>query len=342
MPERPAPRQRPSAAPAGGGSELPLVTIGIPTYNRVDGYFPGALAAALAQEYPRLEVLVCDNASTDGTEAFMLAQTDPRIRYVRHPKNVGANANFNACLSNARGSYFTLLHDDDLIDPDFVASCVAALGGDTGVGLVRTGARVIDGHGRTLASTRAAVAGTSTADLLRAWFARTTPLYLAATLFHTEHLRAVGAFASPHGLYQDVKAMVQVMARFGRRDVDEVKASFRRHAANNGTANSALAWGEDALHLLSVIADELPADAVELRRLGLPYFCRKCYRNASTIPDARQRWRVYRELHRMFERTTSPWWFEARRWGRRARRAGGRAVGGLRSGRDRSRDASVA
>jgi glycosyltransferase involved in cell wall biosynthesis len=307
----------------------PLVTIGIPTYNRVTGYFPGALASALAQDYPRLEIVVCDNASTDGTEAFMRGQTDPRIRYVRHPKNVGPNANFNACLTNARGTYFLLLHDDDLIDPDFVSSCVAALREDHDVGLVRTGARVIDGAGRIVAASRAAVDGSGTSDLLRAWFARKTPFYLAATLFHTEHLRSVGAFGSPHGLYQDVKAMVQVMARYGRRDVDAPKASFRRHDANNGTANSALSWGEDALHLLGVIADELPEDAPELRRLGLPYFCRKCYRNASAIPNVAERWRVYRRLYRMFERSASPTAFEARRLWFRARGRGGRWLRGV-------------
>lgn len=59
------------------GKHLPLVTIGIPTYNRFDGYFPGALEAALTQDYPNIEIVVSDNASTDGTEAFMRSVDDP-------------------------------------------------------------------------------------------------------------------------------------------------------------------------------------------------------------------------------------------------------------------------
>ena len=102
----------------------PLVTIGMPTYNRRHGYFPQALQSALAQDYPNLEVVVCDNASTDGTQEYMEAMTDPRLRYVRHAENIGANANFNSCLENADGHFFLMLHDDDLLDPTFVSRCV--------------------------------------------------------------------------------------------------------------------------------------------------------------------------------------------------------------------------
>jgi len=48
-----------------------LVTIGIPTYNRADGYLREALGAALAQTYPHLEILVADNASSDHTDTVV-------------------------------------------------------------------------------------------------------------------------------------------------------------------------------------------------------------------------------------------------------------------------------
>ena len=59
---------------------LPLVTIAIPTYNRAGSYLPVALGSALAQRYPRLEVLVADNASSDETASFVRGITDERLR----------------------------------------------------------------------------------------------------------------------------------------------------------------------------------------------------------------------------------------------------------------------
>jgi len=68
-------------------------------------------------DYPDLEILVSDNCSTDDTERVVRSFGDPRVRYVRHPENIGANNNFNYCIKEARGVYFLLFHDDDMIDP---------------------------------------------------------------------------------------------------------------------------------------------------------------------------------------------------------------------------------
>ena len=53
-----------------------------------------AVDSALSQDYPNLEVVISDNASTDGTQAWceQLARRDSRLRYVRQPTNVGAFA----------------------------------------------------------------------------------------------------------------------------------------------------------------------------------------------------------------------------------------------------------
>lgn len=302
-----------------GGS--PLVTIGIPTYNRFDGYFPRALEAALTQDYPNLEIVVSDNASTDGTEAFMRGLDDPRVRYVRHPSNIGAHANFNACLENATGDYFLLFHDDDMIDTAFVSSCVRALGGRTDIGLVRTGARVIDGAGRVVAVQRLTGEDPTAESVLEAWFARKTPLYLASTLYNTAQLRAAGGFQSPRWLYQDVKATVMLMARHGLVEVPEPLASFRRHETNRGSSESAIAWAEDSLHLLDVIAAELPGLSHEQLTAGRRYLCEKCYRVASASDGAKARWQAYRQIDRLFGGVVSPVVYESKRLRRGVRSA---------------------
>ena len=71
--------------------DLPLVSIGVPVYNG-ENYLRQALESITNQTYRNLEILIADNASTDGTEAICreFAARDERIRYHRHPTNLGA------------------------------------------------------------------------------------------------------------------------------------------------------------------------------------------------------------------------------------------------------------
>ena len=118
-------------------SREPLVTIGIPTYNRV--LLVGrAIDSALAQDYPQLEIIVSDNASTDGTAQACRerAAGDRRLRYARQPHNIGATRNFEEVLRLASGEYFMWLGDDDWIDPNYVRLCLGTLVDDAGIALV--------------------------------------------------------------------------------------------------------------------------------------------------------------------------------------------------------------
>lgn len=115
----------------------PLVSIGIPTYNRA-ALIGRAVESALQQNHPNVEVLISDNASTDGTaeicEAW--AAREPRVRLMRQPQNLGATANFNAVLGMAHGSYFMWLGDDDWLDPDYVSRTLAHFQADPRLALV--------------------------------------------------------------------------------------------------------------------------------------------------------------------------------------------------------------
>lgn len=101
------------------------VTIGIPTYNRIDS-LRHAVDSALAQDYSNFDILVVDNASTDGTESFCLAlqARDKRVRYFRQADNMGAAENFRSVLREATGEYFMWLADDDWLDADYLTRCM--------------------------------------------------------------------------------------------------------------------------------------------------------------------------------------------------------------------------
>ena len=92
----------------------PLVTIAIPAFN--SEFFHGALASALAQDYPNLEIVICDDSTSDDIEAICEAfasATAVPLRYIRNPRNLGFAENLLACLTQARGELIKFLCDDD-------------------------------------------------------------------------------------------------------------------------------------------------------------------------------------------------------------------------------------
>ena len=305
-----------STGPA--SSSCPLVTIGISTYNRARGYLPHALGSAVAQSYPSLEIVVSDNCSTDDTEAVVAGFADPRIRYFRQATNIGANNNFNFCLSQARGAYFLLLHDDDLIDPDFVQTCVTSVKGNIGVGVIRTGTRRIDSADVVQHQTFNRVGGLSTAEFFLGWFSGTTSLYLCSTLYNTRGLQGIGGFNSPKNLLQDVVATVRLAARMGRADVHDVKASFRRHEANSGSAARIMDWCEDSMFLLDLMCELAPERRASIRRAGFRFLCDQNYSRARRATNPL---RAYLTVYRAFGYRRSPLGFLLARRVARARRS---------------------
>lgn len=106
-----------------------LLTIAIPTYNRSEK-LKFCLEHVMEQAAGKpVELLVSDNASTDGTEAFMteLCKAHPEVTYVRNPENVGADRNFLNCYDRAAGEYVLLLGDDDMLLPGALENILAAL-----------------------------------------------------------------------------------------------------------------------------------------------------------------------------------------------------------------------
>jgi glycosyltransferase involved in cell wall biosynthesis len=115
----------------------PLISIGIPTYNRV-AELDRAIESALSQDYKNLEVIVSDNGSSDSTEDLCrrFAARDGRIRYFRQPANRGATENFRFVLRQAIGELFIWLGDDDWLEPTYLSRCAAVLLADSSYSVV--------------------------------------------------------------------------------------------------------------------------------------------------------------------------------------------------------------
>jgi len=106
----------------------PLVSIGLPTYNRAH-LLTQAAESVLAQDYTNIELIISDNASTDGTRNYCeeLCRQDARVRYIPQPTNLGPWDNHIAALKGANGDFFMFLGDDDWIDRSYVSGCLQFL-----------------------------------------------------------------------------------------------------------------------------------------------------------------------------------------------------------------------
>jgi glycosyltransferase involved in cell wall biosynthesis len=121
--------KRSAASRAGENMRVPAVSIGLPTYNRAE-LLAGVLDNFRRQTFEDFELIVSDNASPDPEVARLceaLASEDPRIRYVRHDKDIGMMGNFWFVYRQARAPYFMWASDDDVWPRDFIARGVAAL-----------------------------------------------------------------------------------------------------------------------------------------------------------------------------------------------------------------------
>ena len=132
------------------GADAPLVSVCVPVYNG-EATLARALDSLLAQDIDTdaVEIVVCDNASTDGTAAICAdyAARDPRIRVHRNPRNLGLAGNYNRTVELARGRYVKWATHDDWHDPRSLRLTAEALEANPEASLCATGVSWVDEHG---------------------------------------------------------------------------------------------------------------------------------------------------------------------------------------------------
>ena len=129
-------------------TKAPRLTIGLPVYNG-ERYLAESVDALLGQSYEDFELIISDNASTDGTAGICAsyARQDSRVRYIRQPRNIGCAPNHNFLVGQAAGELFKWASDDDLYARDLVKSCVDALDAYPDVALAHSWTAIIDEAG---------------------------------------------------------------------------------------------------------------------------------------------------------------------------------------------------
>lgn len=135
------------------GTDVPHISVCLPVYNDADTVGE-TISSLLGQSHSNFEIVVSDNASSDGTREVVASYDDPRIRYRRNDHNVGAFPNWNLAIRDARGEHIAVYHADDVYHPDILAAESDFLSGHPEAGAVFTMDDWIDEDGRRIGESR--------------------------------------------------------------------------------------------------------------------------------------------------------------------------------------------
>lgn len=134
-------------------SQAPLLSICVPAYNAAR-FLPNLIGAIAEQSFKDWELVVVDNASTDGTADALkrLAdeRADPRIKIVSNKSTVPMADNWNIAVSHSTGEYLKLICADDLPYADCFERQVTVLRNNESISLVSGSRIIINGLGNRL------------------------------------------------------------------------------------------------------------------------------------------------------------------------------------------------
>jgi glycosyltransferase involved in cell wall biosynthesis len=262
-----------------------LASVVIPTYNDAH-LLIGALERFQAQSWPNIEIVIADDGSDEPVEPRVRNWPgyNERITVVRRAKNGGVPAALQTGLDHARGEFVHLSSTNDLAEPDFLQTSIAALERHPRAGMCFCDAGIVSDPGSEREPFPLHLAARET------WFApddfaarlRQRPFHISsnAVVFRTSAIRATGGCRPELELYGDWYACMVTALRDGAVYVPRVMAYSRVHAG----AYSAHPRGREtrvklAAAAVRAIAAEAPDVLLRLRRsaalsdLGLPVLC---------------------------------------------------------------------
>lgn len=218
----------------------PLVSILIPSYNRAM-YLGDAIDSALAQTYSNIEIIVHDDASTDGTPALLKKYSDKRLALIRTEDNHGMLGGWNYIVGRARGEYIKFLASDDLLDPDCVSVLVDAALAHPSAAIVACQRKFIDETGNVIKKMGFAKKDIVTNGVDHAHWILTTlrenkigeP---SAVLYPTKLVKSAGEYDPRFSQFADFEYWIRLLQFGDLVYINKPLCSFRLHSGSNTSA----------------------------------------------------------------------------------------------------------
>lgn len=219
----------------------PQITVALPVYNG-EQYIAIAIKSVLTQTFSDFELLILDNCSTDHTLEIIRTFSDPRIRLIVNPENLGMIGNWNLAVSLATGKYIKILSHDDLLAPSCLAEQIDGFlkYPSQNIGIVTCKKRIINESGAVVMPgfglfglTRIINGRRAIKKSIRA--GRNIIGEPSVVLLDTKLLRSSGDFEQPQ-FTPDIKMWFKILKQSNLLFVNKSLASYRISSTSTSTS----------------------------------------------------------------------------------------------------------
>lgn len=215
---------------------LPLVSIVTPSFNQAR-YIEATIRSVLEQDYPRIEYLIVDGGSTDGT-VEIIKKYEGRIGWWVSEQDKGQTDAINKGFARAKGDILAWLNSDDTYEPGAVAAAVKYLMEHPGVGMVYGDCNFINEEGQVIGRFRAAQ---TDYRLLRQGYVH---IPQQTMFFRAELWKQVGPLDPSFYFAMDYDLWIRLAARTQLKYVPQTWANFRLHTSGKTIAADDRCWPE--------------------------------------------------------------------------------------------------
>lgn len=204
----------------------PLVSVIIPVYN-AEKYIDECIASILNQTYPNIEVIICEDCSTDSTWQHLKKYgEDPRIEILQNSRNIYQAASRNRCIKKCSGEFIMVQDADDIAEPERIRKLLAVF--EDGIDFVGSGCYLFDENGifdKLYGRRQYPVVN----DLLRGM-----PFVHASMMFRKECLELVGGYRVSRETIrgEDYDLIMRLYAKgFRGKNIEDLLYGYRVNSA---------------------------------------------------------------------------------------------------------------
>jgi glycosyltransferase involved in cell wall biosynthesis len=215
---------------------LPLVSIVTPSFNQAR-YLEATIQSVLSQNYPRLEYIIVDGGSTDGS-VEIIRKYESKLAWWVSEKDQGQTDAINKGFAHAKGNFFAWLNSDDTYEPNALSSAVDFLQTHPEVGLAYGDANYINEENRIIG--RFPAAQTDLMRLRRGY----VHIPQQAAFFRADLWRMVGPLDPSFYFAMDYDLWVRLATRSQVKYVPQTWANFRLHTSGKTISADDRCWPE--------------------------------------------------------------------------------------------------
>ena len=213
---------------------VPRVSVIISSYNG-ERFIAEAVKSILQQTFRRFELIIVNDASSDGTSRILGEFDDDRITVLNNSTNRGIAASQNKAIASARGDYLALMDHDDISLPERLQVQVDFLDGHPEVGMVGSNCICIDEN-----NIARSVSNYPADDAFLKWY----PLLCACPFFHTSlmirrsAMEKVGGYTGNYLFAGDYELISKLTDSCVVANLAQPLVKWRVHSTSTSNANS--------------------------------------------------------------------------------------------------------